>query len=54
VAHDRAQSYFGDRFWLAELDALVPQTGGVALLTGDSSGAWFAEDGQGGYIAPDG
>jgi YD repeat-containing protein len=38
---DRSDSYFGNRFWLQELDELDVQPSGVALLTGSSDAIWF-------------
>ena len=38
---NRSDSYFGNRFWLQELDELDVQSTGVALLTDSSDAVWF-------------
>lgn len=54
IVFNRKESNFGNRWSIADLDALEPADDGVTLLRGDGSGAWFAEDGSGGYVRPAG
>ena len=49
-----AESVFGNRHWLAELDRLEVSEDGAAWMKGDSHSIWFPSDGEGGFEAPTG
>ncbi|SIO13416.1 RHS repeat-associated core domain-containing protein [Singulisphaera sp. GP187] len=51
---NRIDSPYGNRWWIGDLDRIVPAAGGVALIRGDATAGWFADDGAGGYITPEG
>ncbi|WP_202802916.1 Calx-beta domain-containing protein, partial [Singulisphaera acidiphila] len=51
---NRIDSPYGNRWWIGDLDRIVPAAGGVSLIRGDATAGWFADDGAGGYITPDG
>jgi RHS repeat-associated protein len=54
VVFNRVNSPYGHRRWIADVDRVLPSTGGVTLVRGNASAAWFASNGSGGYITPDG
>lgn len=49
-----AESPFGNRWWLADIDRLDVRGEGASWLRGNSTAVWFAEKAGGGYTSPDG
>jgi RHS repeat-associated protein len=49
---NRKNSEFGNRWWAGELDRVVVHDDGVALVRGNGTGAWYKEDGAGGFLTP--
>jgi RHS repeat-associated protein len=49
---NRKNSEFGNRWWAGELDRVVVHDDGIALVRGDGTGAWYKEDGAGGFVTP--
>ena len=47
--HNWVDSPFGNRRWLAELDLLAFHEDGVALMRGDGTSLWYANDGLEGF-----
>ena len=50
----RNSSPFGSGWWLDSLYQVLPGTGGVNVVRGDGQAGWFASDGLGGYVSPQG
>ena len=51
---NRRDSAYGNRWWIPAVEELQVSSGGASLIRGDGTAAWYADDGSGGFVTPNG